>query len=198
MLSSFKYSARGFTLVETMVTLVILSIGMLALGTFYISLMDSQKVAQERLMAVHLAEQVIEYWQNDASDRYPSVSNTCSLSAGGSALVSGFTASSTCTPASFPVAYTIAASASTAQAPLPSHPNNDGDPLVSPPNPNAPGSGIAMGNMVQVKINTGTAASPTLKSSVLPLLKRVTVSWSHKGQARNVTLTHISAVKAAP
>jgi len=53
---------RGFTLVELLVALVIISVGLLALGAFTIGVLKSDKVAQQRTVAVHLAEQELEKW----------------------------------------------------------------------------------------------------------------------------------------
>lgn len=173
--------AKGFTLVETMVTLVILSIGMLALGTFYVSVMDSQHVAQERLMAVHLAEQVIEDWQKDSNDRLPNISSTCVLSTRASA--PSYPVSVTCTPSTLSVAYTIWSNTSQAQAPLPTSPNDGGDPLASANN-----GTFSIRNIQPLVINGAT--------TVTPMLKVVKVTWSHKGVTQTpIVLTHISRLQ---
>jgi len=89
----------GFTLIEILVTLVIVSVAVLALGNFTISMVGSGQVSRERLAAVHIAEQVLEYWQHDNNDYAPVVSAAdCSLSAAAS--VPAYPVSVTCTPAS--------------------------------------------------------------------------------------------------
>lgn len=177
-----KRGSRGFTLVETMVTLVILSVGMLALGTFYVSVMDSQHIAQERLMAVHLAEQVIEDWQKDSNDRLPNISGTCVLSTRASTPTYPVTV--TCTPSALPVAYTIWSNTTQARAPLPTNPNNGGVPLAAPNNRGA----FAIDPLVALSINGAT--------TVTPMLKVVKVTWSHKGVTQTpIVLTHISRLQ---
>ncbi len=172
---------KGFTLIETMVTLVILAVGLLALGTFYISVIDGQQVAQERLMAVHLAEQVMENWQHDANDYAPNISSGCVLSVRSSAPT--YPLSVTCTPSTLAVAYTILSDTSQAQAPLPFNPNDGGGPLVSSNTGN-----FSIRDMKQVVTASG--------NSVTPRVKVVTVSWLHKGKARTpVVLTHISRLQ---
>jgi len=181
---------QGFTLIETMVTLVILAVGLLALGTFYISMIDRQQVAQERMIAVHLAEQVMEFWQHDANDYVPSIDPLdCGLSAGTSQSPNpppGPPPGFPCTYASLVVTYTILPSISQARAPLPTNPNNGGDPLVSP----NPGT-FPIRNMQAVVVDT-----PTPHKSVTPMLKVVKVSWTHKGKDQNpIVLTHIACLK---
>ncbi|MDX8405288.1 MAG: prepilin-type N-terminal cleavage/methylation domain-containing protein [Mariprofundus sp.] len=76
----------GFTLIEILITLFIVTVGILALSRFTVAIMGSGQVASERMTAVHLAEQVLEFWQHAANDRPPKIKATdCSLTAGGSA-----------------------------------------------------------------------------------------------------------------
>ncbi len=172
---------RGFTLIEVMVTLVILAVGMLALETLYISVIDSQHVAQERLVAVHLAEQVLEDWQYNAKDYVPKISSTCILSTRTSK--PAYPLSVSCTPSTLAVKYAIQASTSPAEAPLPTNPNDGSFPLVSP----NPGS-FSIRDMKQVMTPTGPSA--------IPMLKVVKVSWTHKGKPEKpIVLTHISRLQ---
>jgi len=179
---------KGFTLIETMATLVILAVGLLALGTFYISLIDRQQVAQERIIAVHLAEQVMEFWQHDTNDYVPTISSACVLSTGSSSTPGTIPP---CTPASFPVKYTIQINTTPAQAPLPTKPNGcaASDPASRcKPLVNQNAGAFAIRDMKPVLTPSG--------SSVTPMLKVVKVSWSHKGKARQpIVLTHISSLK---
>lgn len=173
---------RGFTLIEVMVTLVILAVGMLALETLYISVIDSQHVAQERLVAVNLAEQVLEDWQYNAKDYVPKISSTCILSTRTSK--PAYPLSVSCTPSTLAVKYAIQASTSPAEAPLPTSPNDGSFPLVSP----NPGS-FSIRAMKPVRTPAGA-------SSVTPMLKVVKVSWTHKGRPEKpIVLTHISRLQ---
>lgn len=54
--------AKGFTLIETLVALLIISISLLALGAFTIAVLSSDNVAVQRSIAVHLAEKKLEQW----------------------------------------------------------------------------------------------------------------------------------------
>lgn len=115
-----KPSAAGFTLVEILVTLVIVSVAILSLGGFAISIIDNGQQSRERLSAVHLAEQVLEFWQQDADDYLPAIASNCALTTATSAPT--YPASATCTPASGEsIAYTVAASVVQASGPLPSN-----------------------------------------------------------------------------
>jgi len=97
----FRSVSRGFTLIEILVTLVIVSVAVLSLGHFTVSMLGIGQTSRERLAAVHMAEQVLEFWQHDANDYAPTISTTdCSLSASASA--PAYNVSVTCTPASGP------------------------------------------------------------------------------------------------
>jgi len=94
-----KHPVKGFTLIEILVTLVIVSVAVLSLGSFTVSMVGSGQVSQQRLAAVHMAEQALEYWQHDSNDYAPTVSSTdCSMSAAASA--PAYPVSVTCTPSS--------------------------------------------------------------------------------------------------
>jgi len=182
--STQAISGKGFSLIETLVTLVILVVGILALETFYISVVDRQQTARERLIAVHLAEEVIEFWQKDASDRVPNIDGSCFLTT--RAAAAAYPVSVTCTPPALPIAYTIWSNTTQAQAPLPTSPNQGGTPLVAP----NPGN-FTIRNMQPVIINT-----PATHNSVTPMLKVVRISWFHKGKALPpIVLTHISSLR---
>lgn len=158
--------SRGFTLVEVLVTLVIVSVAVLSLGGFSLNIIGSGQVDRERLTAVHLAEQAIEYWQHDANDYAPKISSACVLSKG----VAGTIFSANCTPTSgVSISYTINMDKLTATAPLPTKPNGNGT-----------NKGLfAVRNMI------GSAAAK-------PMIKAVMVTWSHKGKSRSVYLTSMA------
>ncbi len=165
MISKMVKNTHGFTLIEILIALVIVSVGVLALGGFGITTLNSGQVSRERLTAIHLAEQVLEYWQQDANDRLPEVATDCVLT--DAAGVVSYPATNSCTPAAGGVGieYTIAADIVRAIGPLPSDLNS-------------------MQNFSQPTGYTNT-----------PEVKLVTVSWSHKGENRSVYLTHVSEVK---
>jgi len=115
-----SHTMAGFTLIEILVTLIIVSVAVLSLGNFTISMVGSGQVSRERLTAVHLAEQVLEYWQHDSSDYAPLIATAdCSLSA--STSVPAYPVSVTCSPASgIGSTYTIVTNQIQAAGPLPS------------------------------------------------------------------------------
>ncbi len=183
---------KGFTLIETMVTLVILAVGMLALETLYISVIDSQHVAQERLVAVHLAEQVLEDWQYNAKDYVPKISSTCILSTRTSK--PAYPLSVSCTPSTLAVKYAIQASTSPAKAPLPRKPN--GCSITSPRFQCAPLVSENAGTFSIRKMQRVIVNTPARHNSVTPMLKVVKVSWTHKGRPEKpIVLTHISRLQ---
>ena len=109
----------GFSLIEILIALVIVSVAILSLGSFAISIVDSGQQSRERLSAVHLAEQVLEFWQRDPNDYFPSIASDCVLTTGSS--IPSPSVSATCTPTSgVSIAYTIVASNTQASGPLPS------------------------------------------------------------------------------
>lgn len=110
----------GFTLIEILIALIISSVIILSLGAFSISIMDSGQLSRERLSAVHLAEQVLEFWQRDANDYLPTIASDCSLTTASSA--PSYPATATCTPATgVSLSYTVVASETQATGPLPSN-----------------------------------------------------------------------------
>jgi len=116
-----NHPMAGFTLIEILVTLVIVSVAVLSLGSFTVSMVSSGNVSRERLAAVHVAEQVLEYWQHDNSDFAPTISSTdCSMSTATS--LPPYPVSVTCRPASgVSVSYTIVSDQIQASGPLPSN-----------------------------------------------------------------------------
>lgn len=163
----------GFTLIEIMVTLVIISVGLLALGLFTVVTIDQGEVSRERLSAVHLAERVIEGWQHDVNDQPQPV--VCTGGGGPVTVTPVVGTSVNCTPVSgVAISYTIKLTTSQATAPLP------------PGAPGNPGPSIAFGPLTW----QGTA-TPTNKVYV----KVVKVTWKHKGKQHSVFLTHITGVK---
>ena len=160
---SMYRAQRGFTLIEILIVLMLTAIALLALGTFSLSVMDSGTESRERLTAVHLAEQVIEEWQHSSNDYLPSIASDCTMAAGTSA--PSYPVTATCTPAvGVKVSFTVIASVAAANAPLPDGAGN-----------------IAFSPLV------GTTSFPNT-----PVVKLVTVNWSHKGQSESIYLTHLT------
>jgi len=157
---------RGFTLIEILIVLMLTAIALLALGTFSLSVMDSGTVSRERLTAVHLAEQVIEEWQRSSVDELPTINADCSMDASTSsiAVVKGSPETQTCasTSGNATVNFTVEASVADANAPLPS-------------------------DLANFQAMSGTIAFP-----ITPMVKLVTVSWSHKGKSKSIYLTHLT------
>jgi len=122
-----QHLQAGFTLIEILVTLVIVSVAVLSLGNFTISMVGSGQVSRDRLTAVHIAEQVLEFWQHDANDFAPTVEPTdCSLSASGTLPTYALTA--TCTPSSGSGgSYTVVSDQVQASGPLPGTPPTNGN-----------------------------------------------------------------------
>jgi len=110
---------RGFTLIEVLIALVVVTVGVLALSKFTVSIMGSGQVSRERLTAVHLAEQVLEHWQHDTTDYAPVITTaTCALSDAGGA--PSYPVVTACTSASGTgISYTITVNESQATGPLP-------------------------------------------------------------------------------
>jgi prepilin-type N-terminal cleavage/methylation domain-containing protein len=164
---------RGFTLIETMVTLLIVSVGMLALGAFYMALIGSESDAQKRLAAVHMAEQLIEDWQKNDNPPTP----VCNLLTAGNPLAGQLvigTPISCKTTAGPDFIFDVLINEQSAQAPVPSnHPNN--------PNASGPNNTV-MGVLLT---NPTNAASTPVK------VRSVKISWKHKGQSKFVILTSI-------
>lgn len=59
----------GFTLIETLVAMLIISFSLLALGAFTIAVLSSDSVAIQRNVATHIAEEYMEDWA--ATDTAP-------------------------------------------------------------------------------------------------------------------------------
>ncbi len=53
---------QGFTFIETLIALFVLSVGLLALGGLSLNLIQQDQLSRERTMATHLAEQLMEEW----------------------------------------------------------------------------------------------------------------------------------------
>jgi prepilin-type N-terminal cleavage/methylation domain-containing protein len=114
--NAISLSSGGFTLIEILVALVIVSVALLSLGSFAISIIDNGQQSRERLSAVHLAGQVLEFWQQDTDDYMPAIASDCVLTTGTS--VTPPSPDPTCTPASgVSIAYTVAASVAKASGP---------------------------------------------------------------------------------
>jgi len=154
---------RGFTLVEVLVSLVIVSVAILALGGFAVGVMGSGQVSRERLTAVHLAEQVMEYWRHDSivsvtNDYAPLLDADCVLSPATSA--PSYPVSTTCRPLSGArIEYTVARNQTAVNGP----------------------------RLTDLNVFQPFSGAPT------PMNDIVSVSWTHKGTARTVTLTHITS-----
>ncbi|WP_227819494.1 type IV pilus modification PilV family protein [Mariprofundus micogutta] len=157
-----EYRSAGFTLIEILVSLTIVSIAVLALGGFGVSSLSSGQVSRERLTAVHLAEQVLEHWQHDANDRAPLIATgTCALTDATSA--PSYPVTTTCKPSTgVGIAFTIAVNETQATGPLSSNLS---------------------------AYQTLTQPTGYLNS---PMTRLVTVSWSNKGVSRSIYLTHIA------
>ncbi len=113
-------SGAGFTLIEVLITMVISAVIILSLGGFALSIIDNGQVSRERLSAVHLAEQIIEFWQRDTNDRLPTIASDCILTPAASA--PSYPVNATCTPGTgVPIAYAVMANETPASGPLPSN-----------------------------------------------------------------------------
>ncbi|MES0371425.1 MAG: prepilin-type N-terminal cleavage/methylation domain-containing protein [Mariprofundaceae bacterium] len=53
---------KGFTLIETLVALLIISISLLALGAFTIQVLSTDSVAIQRTVATQFGERILETW----------------------------------------------------------------------------------------------------------------------------------------
>jgi len=170
---------RGFTLVEVLVALVVISVGMLALGSFYTSMIQQESIAQERITAVHMAEQLIEDWERDNQPPTPS----CKVGNNAPTLVLG-TVTTGCKASvatAVPMTYDILIDEQPAKAPLPvTHPNN---PSVTTNN----SSGVGMYPMLTLT----NAQGQVIQNSPPVMVRSVRVSWTHD-VTRSVQLTHIT------
>ncbi|MDQ7003886.1 MAG: prepilin-type N-terminal cleavage/methylation domain-containing protein [Ghiorsea sp.] len=161
---------KGFSLVEVMITLLMVTVGMLALGSFYLASIKSERMAQERVSAVHLAEQILEDWQSTNTLPTPDC-KVAGVAAG--ALVLDTTTASCVLNNGIPAPFDILISESPVKAPIPSghlrHSTGAGAP--------------EMGNLLQDPTNVGSATVS---------VRTVQVSWTIDGATRNVMLTHIT------
>ena len=109
----------GFTLVEILVALVIVSVALLSIGSFTISIVNSDQVSRDRATAVSLAEQVLEYWQHDSNDYAPAIATAdCGLTT--TTAAPAYPVNVTCVPASgMKIPYTIITDQKKAVGPLP-------------------------------------------------------------------------------
>ncbi|MDQ6986652.1 MAG: prepilin-type N-terminal cleavage/methylation domain-containing protein [Mariprofundaceae bacterium] len=181
---SARRTQHGFTLIEILIVLLMTAVALMALGAFSVAMMDSGTKSRERLLAVHLAEQVIEQWQVDKVNDFPPIvqnnpsSGTCEVLAGTSSTLPG---PQSCIIGAL-TSYTVTMGRTQAQAPLPKKPNNA---QSGASNYNqSPLSGINSRNM----INTNTGGNP------LPYVKVVTVSWTHKGDSFSIYPTHLTRI----
>jgi len=161
---------KGFSLIEMMITMVIASIGMLALGSFYLASIESERVSQERVAAVHFAEQIIEDWQKGNVSPIPD----CQISGASAGQLTIGTTMANCVPNNgISVPFNILISERDAQAPIPNghllHPTGAGAPVL--------------GSLLTIPTN---AASAHVK------IRTVKVTWAVKGRTRDVMLTHIT------
>ncbi|MBL1353690.1 MAG: type II secretion system protein [Zetaproteobacteria bacterium] len=171
----------GFTLIEILVTLVIVSVGMLALGTFFASSIRTEGIAQERIAAVHMAEQLIESWQNTNTPPTPDCS-VAGVQAG--ILVVGTTLANCRANNGVPVVFSLLLSQTAATAPLPSsHPSYAAGVVIA----GLPTT-VKVGTMLQGLDIYGTVINGSLAVDV----RTASVSWQHSGKSYNVYLTHIT------
>ena len=176
---------RGFTLVEVLVALVVISVGMLALGSFYTSMIQQESVAQERITAVHMAEQLIEDWERD--NQIPTPNCIAAPNTKPVPLVLG-TATIACKVAvstAIPMTYDILIDEKPAKAPLPvTHPSNKSLPKVL--NSSA---GVDFYTMLTLADVYGNI----IQNSPPVMVRSVKVSWVHgTKKPHSVLLTHIT------
>ena len=162
---------RGFTLIEILVALTIVSVGVLAIGRFSLSVMDNGQVSRERLTALHFAEQFLEEWQK--TDSVPTLdTNYCKTSV-------TWTSSTTPTVAPCPTTATTTSFVATCVplfgSKLSYTISAKESPVCGPPKTNGPSF---------VFYSAVTAPNPKIKL--------VKVSWTRRGKTRSVFLTHVS------
>jgi len=175
---SEKQISRGFSLIEAMVTMLIVSVGMLALGSFYMSSIRSEGVSQQRLAAVHLAEQIIEEWQHN-NDTLPTPNCQVAGVAAGQLVLN--TATASCVPNDgVPVPFDILIDETDAEAPIP-----NGNPRY------ITDGGTAGGPPIMGKLLRDTGAKVKVR--------KVKVSWTNAaGQVKHILLTHITRKPITP
>lgn len=160
---------QGFTLIEILIVLMLTAIALLALGAFSMSVIDSGTVSRQRLVAVHLAEQVLEEWQqdkvNDFVPRIDTSSGKCWIRPG---ISSTLPSPVSCVP-SLNTSYTVSLSRTKATAPLPSKPNNSST------------------------FNPGVFSIRNMTGTPQPYTKVVSVEWKDmKGKSHFIYLTHMT------
>lgn len=182
MIRSIKDKSSGFTLMEIMVTLVVTSIGVLAIGGFGISSMSSGQVSRDRLTAVHLAEQIIEAWQT--TDALPTLTTDyCQTAA---AWTTSQVASSAPCPTTDVVTTSTATCVSLSGEKIPYSISAQESRVCGPP---------AGGGTAYAFFGTASAMGSVIANAAPPKTKVVTVSWTRKGVDRSVYLTHLSRVE---
>ncbi len=155
----------GFTLIESMVTLVVISAGLLALGSFTIGVLRSDATARARIVATHVAEQMLEEW---------SATGDLDTTFGFSVPAAPTNSSSTNTQTgSYPasdinITYALTASVTRMVADLPNGVRN--------------GTGTPTSAMLDGATTT-------------PVEKKVTVSWTRDGRTHSVYLTHVTVMQ---
>jgi len=165
-----RQGENGFTLIEIMIVLMLTAIALLALGTFSASVINSGTVSRQRLAAVHLAEQVIEEWQQDKTFDYVPRIDTgsdgkCRVRPGTSATLPSPVS---CVPGKN-TPYTVTLTRTAASAPLPTKPNNS------------------------TTFNPGAFAIRTMTGTPQPYTKVVTVNWNDmRGDTHTIYLTHMT------
>jgi len=170
MKASFKHT-EGFTLIEILVALTIVSVGVLALGSFSISTLGSGQTSRERLIAVHLAEQLLEDWQQ--TDKLPKL-DYCKPTVAWN--------TSTVTSPNCPTQTTTSLASSCI-------------PIVgSNRTYNIPYNITAIESQVCGPSKSGGTAFVPFAGTPTPKTKLVNVSWTRKGKTRAVFLTDLSKV----
>lgn len=166
---------KGFTLVEILITLLIVSVGMLALGSFFASSIKLEGLAQERIAAVHMAEQIIEDWQRTNTLPTPA----CTVpNVAVTALTIGSARNNCVADSGVPVAFSVMINERDARGPLPTdHPNNS--------NASAAGA-VVTGVFLKVDASNNLIPNSPVKVRI------VSVSWQHDGNPYNIYLTHIT------
>ncbi|MFQ5345120.1 MAG: prepilin-type N-terminal cleavage/methylation domain-containing protein [Mariprofundus sp.] len=162
-----NHPAAGFTLVEILVTLVIVSVAALAIGSFTVAIQGGDQVSRERGTAVSLAEQLLEFWQQDPNDHAPRISTDCSLVP--SAATPSYPIKVTCTPATgMKIPYDIEINYSPAIGPLSKDLNN---------------------------FKTFDAKKRGSVTNVTAHIQFVKISWSNQGKSHFIYLTNLSKVQ---
>jgi len=154
---------RGFTLIETLIALFIVMVGVLALSRFTVAIMGSGRVAGERMTAVHLAGQVLEYWREDVNAPLIAAAD-CALTAGVPLPV--YPVTTICKAAmGSEIKYTIYMNETQVSGPLPAS------------------------HTALTPFTRGTMPTPP---STLPKTMLVRVSWAQHGTLHQIYLTNIS------